>query len=340
MRKIFSSLLFAYLTVLASGAFKEVPMLESPNIEETKPVFEKIENNIENKKEIVEDKGEKQISQPVKIEPEKKESEPLQVKNELKEGEEIIKVTEELTEEKLQEIIKQAAAAPVPEVLIDVDEEDSKRILLTPDLTAGSNLMTADPNSLVKKYYDFLESFNEKLQEHDFTDKTEVIHIGHEVAKELTSDKVLPNFEVGVGMTYQGSSREAYYFEQEQSGKSYIKEASQEDNEWESVPVYATGKYRLPQGNNGGQPYLKLNFGYSVSSIGGKSFQGSNSKYKSISDSLNYQNGAYYGMGGGIEYTNGLTLDLMYQVNEGTNTANNSDGESRITFSVEYKLDI
>ena len=328
MKKVFFSLLFVFATVTISAAFKEVPMLESPHIKKEKYISEKIE--IE--REIIEEK--KETSLPVEIEKKKLKE------RELKEGEEFIQVEEKLNEEKIQEIIKRAAAAPDPEVLIDVDEEANHKLLLTPDITAGSNVKVVDPNSLVKKYYDFLESFNEKLEKHNFKDKTEVIHIGHEVAKELTSDKVLPNFEVGVGMTYQGNSEEAYYFEQEQSGKSYIKEAAMEGNEWDSIPVYATGKYRLPQGDNGGQPYLKLNLGYYVSSIGGKDFQTSNSKYRSISDSLNYQNGTYYGMGGGIEYNNGLTLDLMYQVNEGTNTLNKNEGESRVTFSVEYKLDM
>ncbi|UYI77514.1 MAG: hypothetical protein OGM09_10045 [Fusobacterium varium] len=56
-----------------------------------------------------------------------------------------------------------------------------------------------------------------------------------------------------------------------------------------------TGRYKLPQVNDW-QPYLKLNLGYAVNNIGGKSFQSSNSRYKSINDAVNPQNGSYYGM--------------------------------------------
>ena len=46
-------------------------------------------------------------------------------------------------------------------------------------------------------------------------------------------------------------------------------------------------------------------------------------------------------MGGGIEYNNGLTLDLMYQVSEGnSNSSSRKDDDNRVTVSVEYKLDI
>ena len=94
----------------------------------------------------------------------------------------------------------------------------------------------------------------------------------------------------------------AAMFDQEQSGKFFVKERD-EEMDMDSIPLYVTGRYKLPQVNDW-QPYLKLNLGYAVNNIGGKS----NSRYKSINDAVNSQNGSYYGMGGGIEYNNGLTL--------------------------------
>ncbi len=53
----------------------------------------------------------------------------------------------------------------------------------------------------------------------------------------------------------------------------------------DSIPLYVTGRYKLPQVNDW-RPYLKLNLGYAVNNIGGRSFQSSNSRYKSINDSV------------------------------------------------------
>ena len=47
----------------------------------------------------------------------------------------------------------------------------------------------------------------------------------------------------------------------------------------------------------------------------------------------------YYGVGGGIEYSD-ISLDLIYQVNKDAyERDNSSQDDSRITFSVDYKLD-
>lgn len=217
-------------------------------------------------------------------------------------------------------------------------------LLIKRDLEEYTNLEAGQSGSnVVKKYYEFIDTLNEKLKEHDFEDKTEVIHVGHEVAKELRSDKLISDVELGVGMAYQDryslKKERDSIFDQEQSGKFYVKEAS-EEVDMDSIPLYVTGRYKLPQVNEW-RPYLKLNLGYAVNNIGGRSFQSSNSRYKSINDSVNSQNGSYYGMGGGIEYNNGLTLDLMYQVSEGSSSASSrKDDENRVTVSVEYKLDI
>lgn len=249
-------------------------------------------------------------------------------------------MTEKLTEDKLREIIKNAEESPEPEVTVDMTQGE-ENLLIKRDLEEYTNLEAGQSESnVVKKYYDFIDTLNEKLKEHDFEDKTEVIHVGHEVAKELRSDKLIPDVELGVGMSYQDryslKKDRIAMFDQEQSGRFFVKEAAEENADMDSIPLYVTGRYKLPQMDEW-RPYLKLNLGYAVNNIGGKS----NSRYKSINDTVNSQNGSYYGMGGGIEYNNGLTLDLMYQVSEGSSSSDSrKDDDSRVTVSVEYKLDI
>lgn len=320
-------ILFFSLSAAASG-LKEVPMLEGKT-----PVVKQIKAETDIKtNEMIEEKN---ITEEYKEEITEKK---VLQKNE----EKLLAVGEKLTEDKLKEIIKNAEESPNPEVTVDMAQV-GKSLLIKRDLEEYTNLETGQSGSnVVKKYYEFIDTLNEKLKEHDFEDKTEVIHVGHEVAKELRSDKLISDVELGVGMAYQNryslkKDRDSI-FDQEQSGKFYVKETEEVD--MDSIPLYVTGRYKLPQVNDW-RPYLKLNLGYAVNNMGGKSFQSNNSRYKSINDTINSQNGSYYGMGGGIEYDNGLTLDLMYQVSEGSSGSNNrKEDESKVTVSVEYKLDI
>lgn len=330
MKNIFFILFFS-LSAAASG-LKEVPMLEAKTtVKKTKKAENKVPTKDNNESKELKKITEKNIDDYS----EKK----IEVKIVQEEKKEIFVMNEKLTEDKLKEIIKNAEESPDPEVTVDMAMGE-ENLLIKKDLEEYTNLEAEQSGSnVVKKYYEFIDTLNEKLKEHDFEDKTEVIHVGHEVAKELRSDKIIPDIELGVGMSYQDryslkKSRSAM-FDQEQSGKFFVKERDEEMG-MDSIPLYVTGRYKLSQVNDW-QPYLKLNLGYAVNNIGGKS----NSRYKSINDAVNSQNGSYYGMGGGIEYTSGLTLDLMYQVSEGGSTSDNQrDDDSRVTVSVEYKLDI
>lgn len=333
MKNIFLILFFS-LSAVASG-LKEVPMLE------TKTTVKK-PKKIENKTTVKENKESKESRGITEKNIDDYREEKPEVKIVQEEKKNIFVMTGKLTEDKLKEIIKNAEESPDPEVTVDmtIGEEN---LLIKRDLGEYTNLEVGQSGSnVVKKYYEFIDTLNEKLKEHDFEDKTEVIHVGHEVAKELRSDKIIPDIELGVGMSYQDryslKKDRTALFDQEQSGKIYMK--ATEEVDMDSIPLYVTGKYKLPQMNDW-RPYLKLNLGYAVNNIGGKSFQSTNSRYKSINDSVNSQNGSYYGMGGGIEYNNGLTLDLMYQVSEGSSSSDSRrDDDSRVTVSVEYKLDI
>ena len=303
----------------------------------------KAETDIETNEDIKKNEMMEEKKTAVKENAEEYREENIEKKVLQKNEEKLLTVSEKLTEDKLKEIIKNAEESPDPEVTVDMTQV-GESLLIKRDLEEYTNLEAGQSGSnVVKKYYEFIDTLNEKLKEHDFEDKTEVIHVGHEVAKELRSDKLISDVELGVGMAYQDryslKKERDSIFDQEQSGKFYVKEASKEVD-MDSIPLYVTGRYKLPQVNEW-RPYLKLNLGYAVNNIGGRSFQSSNSRYKSINDSVNSQNGSYYGMGGGIEYNNGLTLDLMYQVSEGSSSASSrKDDENRVTVSVEYKLDI
>lgn len=332
-------ILFFSLSAVASG-LKEVPMLE----EKTSVIMErKTDNSIKMNENIKENKMVEEEITVVEETIEEYEESNIEKKVLLKNEEKLLAVDEKLTEDKLREIIKNAEESPEPEITVDI-AQGGEKLLIKRDLEEYTNLEAGQSGSnVIKKYYEFIDTLNEKLKKHDFEDKTEVIHVGHEVAKELRSDKLISDVELGVGMAYQDRyslkrDRDSI-FDQEQSGKFYVKEAS-EEVDMDSIPLYITGRYKLPQVNDW-RPYLKLNLGYAVNNIGGRSFQSSNSKYKSINDNISSQNGSYYGMGGGIEYNNGLTLDLMYQVSEGSSSASSrKDDENRVTVSVEYKLDI
>lgn len=252
--------------------------------------------------------------------------------------EEKIDVKEELTEEKLLEIIKIAKNSPDPESSVEIDEDIQEQQFLTNKSDEKLHL-DGEYSALVKKYYDFLDSLNNEIREHEFKDKTKIIPINNETSRELTSEKLIEDFEIGVGIKYQGQREERYYFDEEQSGLGYKNRLLSDENSFGNIPVYATGKYSFSTTETGAKPYLKLNFGYYIEGIENGESDLSKSKYNSLNKSIEYENGRYYGVGGGVEYMNGLTFDVMYQINKNKDREDRSGEEDRITFSVEYKLD-
>lgn len=253
--------------------------------------------------------------------------------------EEKIDVKEELTEEKLLEIIKIAENSPDPESSVNIDENIQEQKFLTNKSDERLHL-ESEYSVLVKKYYDFLESLNNEIKEYEFEDKTKIIPIKNETSKELTSEKLIKDFEIGVGIKYQGQREERYHFDQEQSGLGHKNISLSDENNFGNIPVYATGKYSFSATETGAQPYLKLNLGYYIEGIENRESELSKSEYTSLNRSMEYENGRYYGIGGGVEYNNGLTFDVMYQINKNKSKENKSGEEDRITFSVEYKLDL
>lgn len=252
--------------------------------------------------------------------------------------EEKIDVKEELTEEKLLEIIKIAENSPEPESSVNIDENIQEQQFLTSN---GEDRLhfESEYSALVKNYYDFLDSLNSEIKEYEFEDKTKVIPIKNEISKELTSEKLIEDFEIGVGVKYQGQKEERYRFDEEQSGIGH-RSSVIEENSFGNIPVYATGKYNFSTTETGAKPYLKLNLGYYIEGVENRESELSKNEYTSLNRSMEYENGRYYGIGGGVEYKNGLTFDVMYQINKNKDKEERAGKEDRITFSVEYKLDL
>ena len=253
--------------------------------------------------------------------------------------EEKIDVKEELTEEKLLEIIKIAENSPEPESSVEIDENIQEQQFLTSN---GEDRLhfESEYSALVKNYYDFLDSLNSEIKEYEFEDKTKVVPIKNEISKELTSEKLIEDFEIGVGVKYQGQRDERYRFDEEQSGIGHKNRTLSDENSFGNIPVYATGKYNFSTPETGAKPYLKLNLGYYIEGVENRESELSKNEYTSLNRSMEYENGRYYGIGGGVEYKNGLTFDVMYQINKNKDREERAGKEDRITFSVEYKLDL
>ena len=162
--------------------------------------------------------------------------------------------------------------------------------------------------------------------------------IGYEIGVEATRE-VFPNFELGLGVSYQDHSKP--------KNKSY-KEGNvltvHKIPEMRSMPLYVTAKYNIPV-NSSIKPYLKADLGYSFNRTNGK-YKLTQSNEPKLDGVYNtdIKNGVYFGIGGGFEYNN-ITMDLMYKINKaefeygkyGTMIKKDLD-YSRITLSGGYKF--
>lgn len=219
-------------------------------------------------------------------------------------GDEVKEVIEKnsvplISEEQLIQIINMAKNSPLPENNVE-NKENS--------IISKESDMTQQP--------DFLIDIKNKLDKYSFSDKSEDIYGGQITAKEITSDKIIDNLEFGLGVAYKNSEYDNSQYENKNS------------DIWSHTPIYATGKYRLSSDEDSSK-YLKLNLGYAIG------------EYEENEEYLERKNqsGMYYGIGAGVEYTD-LSLDLIYQVNKDAyeKRDNSTKDDSRITFSIDYKL--
>lgn len=205
-----------------------------------------------------------------------------------------------ITEEQLKDIIAHSKNSPLPESSVETDKRD---------------FYSLDLDKRADQPYIFQE-IGKTLDKYSFSDKSEDSYGGRVTTKEITSDRVIENLEFGVGIAYENTE---YYDSQYEKQNSDI---------WTHTPVYATGKYKLSSDEESTK-YLKLNLGYAIG------------EYENLKEynEIRNQSGMYYGVGGGIEYSD-ISLDLIYQVNKDAyERDNSSQDDSRITFSVDYKLD-
>lgn len=287
------------MTNILYGEFREITPLENISIIE-------IEN-------INQDKDMRRIEKKSRDNSIKYEDSKLNKGYELKEenkieyienGDEVKEVIEKnsvplISEEQLIQIINMAKNSPLPENNVENRE----------------NNIIPKKNDTIQQP-DFLIDIKKKLDKYSFSDKSEDIYGGQITSKEITSDKIIDNLEFGLGVAYKNNE---YYNSQYESKNSEI---------WNHTPIYATGKYKISSDEDSSK-YLKLNLGYAIG------------EYEENEEYLERKNqsGMYYGIGAGVEYTD-LSLDLIYQVNKDAyeKRDNSTKDDSRITFSIDYKL--
>ena len=106
--------------------------------------------------------------------------------------------------------------------------------------------------------------------------------------------------------------------------------------------MYLTAKYNFNL-NSQIKPYLKANLGYSFNfdpSDYKEKWEGGSEKYE-----MKVDNGSYWALGGGLEYTN-FIVDLMYAVTIAESECKDEDGDKvdndygRFVLSAGYRFDL
>ena len=130
-----------------------------------------------------------------------------------------------------------------------------------------------------------------------------------EIAVEAT-ENITKEFELGMGIAYQNHGKIKVVDESKESDLEI--ESDLEMPRFHSVPVYLVGKYNIPvEGNI--KPYLKADLGYSFN-LGEIDNERIENGIEQSKVNVKYQNGAYWGIGAGVEYNN-FVVDVMYKVN-------------------------
>lgn len=232
---------------------------------------------------------------------------------EKKRDEDIVQVIEE---EELEDSISNESVPIISEArLKEIISESKDSPLPQNEVEINSNTLysiNAEKNSGDGVF----QSLEETLDKYEFSDKSNDSYGGKVTSTEITSDKLIDNLEFGVGVAYENDE---YYNGDERKQNTEV---------LSHTPVYAIGKYKIAKDEESVK-YLKLNLGYAIGDYT------QNREYENKT-----QNGLYYGIGGGMEFDK-VSLDLMYQVNKDAYEKKDStQDDSRITFSVDYKLDI
>lgn len=168
---------------------------------------------------------------------------------------------------------------------------------------------------------------------------------------------ITEKLELGLGVAYQKhakiSGKKSSFSEWNGAIESEYSKGYDDFQEYDSVPIYLTGKYVLTN-EWAFKPYLKANLGYSLN-FGNKDIKYSDAvehenestdidlggqTFDAYNISTDIKNGLYYAAGVGVEYKS-LALEMIYQVNEGKMRIRNKEYNSnyeRISLVLNYKF--
>ncbi|MGY0394385.1 hypothetical protein [Fusobacterium sp. SYSU M8A802] len=246
------------------------------------------------------------------------------IKKQPLENREIKKIEEKKRDEDIVQVIEEELEENIPNESVPIISEARLKEIISEskDSPLPQNEVEINSNALYsinteKNSGDgVFQSLEETLDRYEFSDKSNDSYGGKVTSTEITSDKLIDNLEFGVGVAYENDE---YYNGDERKQNTEV---------LSHTPVYAIGKYKIAKDEESVK-YLKLNLGYAIGDYT------QNREYENKT-----QNGLYYGIGGGMEFDK-VSLDLMYQVNKDAYEKKDStQDDSRITFSVDYKLDI
>lgn len=186
--------------------------------------------------------------------------------------------------------------------------------------------------------YEKYKTYNSKgYQIGDKNAEAAVVSFAVEATREITEE-----FEVGIGIGAQYFDKSLTDTKRYSGNKVSVE---QQMPDYKSVPVYLVTKYNFDRIGNW-RPYLKWNIGYSFNKFKddfkGKITDINTGKKMDYSHKVKADNGAYLGMGGGVEYKNFL-IDLMYEINrfkikiDGESEKRDYDSQ-RVTLSIGYRF--
>ena len=213
-----------------------------------------------------------------------------------------------------------------------------KKVLLGLAALSCVSLAAEGTNVYLKAGADMFQRFDKVKYDGEKLNKDKGDDFGYELTVEVMRE-VYPNFELGLGLSYQDHGDPKSVSEYDKDLDENIKS---EIPGFKSVPLYVTAKYNFPvEGNI--KPYLKADLGYSFNSDNGD-VKVSVTGYETIKFSTKVENGLYYGIGAGAEYNN-FVIDLMYKINKAKVEMNNYNERikddldySRVTLSIGYKF--
>lgn len=150
---------------------------------------------------------------------------------------------------------------------------------------------------------------------------------GFEAALEYTKISISRTLELGLGVAYQSHAGfksvdgDTLYYSATNPENNYVEKYHSGIDSFDSVPIYVTAKYNFPAIYDNFIPYIKADGGYSFNIGENGSFQygftnPATSETTVGKGDTKLTNGAYAGLGAGIEY-NDFTIDLMFKMNTG-----------------------